>query len=69
MYRLEVLVSGGGLALEVFKLLEREVVFSRGRLRVEGGLIVAEAEDAASLRSLLHTIFRSLYVIEHVERL
>jgi hypothetical protein len=69
MYRLEVEVGGGDLAVQVFKILEGEVRFARGHVYVEDGKIVAEAADASSLRSLLHTIFRVLYVIEHVAAL
>ena len=69
MYRLEVEVGGGDLAVRVFKILEGEAHFARGRVYVEDGKIVAEAADASSLRSLLHTIFRVLYVVEHVAAL
>ncbi len=67
MYRFTVEVEG--LALDVFKTLEREVNFKRGRLYVQGNRVVAEAQDLASLRSLLHTVFRSLYLVEFVEML
>jgi len=66
MYRLEVSVGENDLAIQVFKILEREVRFGRGRVYVEDEKIVAEAADASSLRSLLHTIFRVLYLVEHV---
>ncbi|MEZ0319055.1 MAG: hypothetical protein ABWK05_03550 [Pyrobaculum sp.] len=69
MYRLIVDTGGSELALKVFKILEKEVRFGRGRLYVEGGKIVAEASDASSLRSLLHTLFRSLYVVLWAELL
>jgi len=69
VYRLEVEVGGGDLAVQVFKILEGEVRFARGRVYVEDGKIVAEAADASSLRSLLHTVFRVLYVVEHVAAL
>mgnify|MGYP000198977647 CR=1 FL=1 len=67
MYRLE--VEEGDLAVRVFKILEGEVRFVRGRIYVEDRKIVAEAADASSLRSLLHTVFRVLYVVEHVATL
>lgn len=67
MYRLIVDLSGDDLALRVFKVLEREVNFGRGRLYVEGEMVVAEAVDATSLRSLMHTLMRALYVIHNVE--
>ena len=66
MYRLEVSVGESDLAIQVFRILEREVRFGRGRVYVEDEKIVAEAADASSLRSLLHTIFRALYLVEHV---
>lgn len=67
MYRLVINVGDDKLVLRIFKILEGEVRFPRGRLYVEGEDIVAEAADAASLRSLLHTIMRALYVVEHLE--
>jgi tRNA threonylcarbamoyladenosine modification (KEOPS) complex Pcc1 subunit len=66
MYRLEVSIGENNLAIQVFKILEREVRFGRGRVYVEDEKIVAEAADASSLRSLLHTIFRALYLVGHV---
>ncbi|MCU7786472.1 hypothetical protein ODS41_00815 [Pyrobaculum sp. 3827-6] len=66
MYRLVINVGDDELVLRIFKILEGEVRFPRGRLYVEGGSIVAEAADAASLRSLLHTVMRALYVVEHI---
>jgi tRNA threonylcarbamoyladenosine modification (KEOPS) complex Pcc1 subunit len=69
MYRLEVSVGENDLAIQVFRILEREVRFGRGRVYVEDGKIVAETADASSLRSLLHTVFRVLYVVEHVAAL
>lgn len=69
MYKLVVEIGEDALALRIFKILEREVRFPRGRLYVEGNKIVAEAADASSLRSLLHTVMRALYIIEHLERM
>ncbi|MEM0276248.1 hypothetical protein [Pyrobaculum sp.] len=69
MYKLVVEVDEDALALRIFKILEKEVRFSRGRLYVEGNKIIAEAADASSLRSLLHTVMRTLYIIEHLERM
>jgi len=69
VYKLVVEVGEWDLALAVFKTLEREVRFKRGELHLEGGKIVATAADAASLRSLLHTVFRSLYVVAEVEEI
>lgn len=69
MYKLVVEVDNWDLALAVFKTLEKEVRFRRGELHLEGGKIVATAADAASLRSLLHTVFRSLYVVATVEEI
>ncbi|ACB40303.1 hypothetical protein [Pyrobaculum neutrophilum] len=69
MYRLEIDVGGDELAIRVFKILEGEVRFARGRLYVAGGKIVAEAADASSLRSLLHTAMRALYIAEEVAAL
>jgi tRNA threonylcarbamoyladenosine modification (KEOPS) complex Pcc1 subunit len=66
MYKLEVSIEKSDLAIQVFKILEQEVRFGRGRVRVEDEKIVAEAADASSLRSLLHTILRALYLVEHV---
>ncbi len=69
MYRLVINVGDNELVLRVFKILEGEVLFPRGRLYVEGENIVTEAADAASLRSLLHTVMRALYVVEHLSEL
>jgi tRNA threonylcarbamoyladenosine modification (KEOPS) complex Pcc1 subunit len=69
MYKLEVSIEKSDLAIQVFKILEQEVRFGRGRIRVEDEKIVAETADASSLRSLLHTIFRALYLVEHVSQL
>jgi tRNA threonylcarbamoyladenosine modification (KEOPS) complex Pcc1 subunit len=69
MYRLVINVGNDELVLRIFKILESEVRFPRGRLYVEGENIVAEAADAASLRSLLHTVMRALYVVEHLSEL
>jgi len=69
MYRLVVEIGEDRLATQVFKVLEREVRFARGRLYVKNGKIVAEAADASSLRSLLHTIFRVLYIVANVAAL
>ncbi|AAL64023.1 hypothetical protein [Pyrobaculum aerophilum] len=69
MYRLIIDVGDDDLALRVFKILEREVRFPRGRLYVEGETIVAEATDASSLRSLSHTVMRTLYVVQHLEEM
>jgi len=66
MYKLEVNIEKSDLAIQVFKILEQEVRFGRGRIYVEDEKIIAEAADASSLRSLLHTIFRALYLVEHV---
>lgn len=71
MYELEIEIEGGGVAEEVFKVLEREVKFARGSIKVaEGGgsvKIVCRASDVTSLRSLANTAFRALYVIRGVE--
>jgi tRNA threonylcarbamoyladenosine modification (KEOPS) complex Pcc1 subunit len=69
MYKLEVSIEKSDLAIQVFKILEQEVRFGRGRICVEDEKIVAEAADVSSLRSLLHTIFRALYLVEHVSQL
>lgn len=57
----------------VFKTLEREVVFPRGRIKVlaDGDRlkIVAFASDISSARSLSNTILRALYIIRGVEEL
>jgi tRNA threonylcarbamoyladenosine modification (KEOPS) complex Pcc1 subunit len=69
MYKLEVNIEKSDLAIQVFKILEREVRFGRGCIYVEDEKIIAEAADTSSLRSLLHTIFRALYLVEHVSQL
>ena len=55
----------------VFKSLEREVVFPRGRIRVnlvnECIEVMCDASDYASLRSLVNTVLRSAYIVAEVE--
>ncbi|MFN3803607.1 MAG: hypothetical protein ACK4SY_00965 [Pyrobaculum sp.] len=68
VYRLVVKIEGE-LVYRVFKTLEREVQFRRGRLYVRRGEIIATASDVSSLRSLLHTVFRSIYLVKFVESL
>lgn len=73
MYEISVEVDKNDIAERVFKALEKEVVFRRGRIRVfeEGGRlrIVGYAADIASARSLANTIFRALHVIEEIAEL
>lgn len=69
MYKLSIYIKNSDFTLEIFKILEKEVNFARGRLYVENGKIVAEARDASSLRSLIHTVFRAIYVAEYVDSL
>lgn len=69
MYKLVIDIGRDDLALRIFKILEREVRFPRGRLYVEGEAVIAEAADASSLRSLLHTVMRALYVIQSLKEL
>lgn len=73
MYEISVEINKNDIVLRVFKSLEKEVVFRRGRIKVfeEGDKlkIVGYATDIASARSLANTIFRALYVINGVAEL
>ena len=55
----------------VFRSLEREVAFPRGRIRVnllgDSVEVVCEASDYSSLRSLVNTVLRSAYIVAEVE--
>ncbi|MEL9991785.1 MAG: KEOPS complex subunit Pcc1 [Thermoproteus sp.] len=73
MYEISVEVDKDEVVEKVFKALEREVAFRRGRIKVlaRGNKlrIVGYAADVTSARSLVNTIFRVLYVVEGVRRL
>lgn len=66
VYKLEIDINNDIFILKIFEILEKEVRFPRGCLYVKDGKIVAEAADASSLRSLVHTIFRAMYIAESV---
>ncbi|MEM0369501.1 MAG: hypothetical protein QXK71_00575 [Pyrobaculum sp.] len=68
MYKL-ILNVNDEFILRIFKILEQEVRFPRGRLYVENGKVVVVANDASSLRSLTHTIFRTIYIAESIKSL
>lgn len=68
MYSIEVELEGA-LEEALFKSLEREVRFRRGRLEVRGGRAVATAADPAALRSLAGTLFRALYLSRALQEL
>ena len=57
----------------VFRSLEREVVFPRGRMFVKVDqdrvVVVCEASDYSSLRSLVNTVLRAAYVAVSIEAL
>lgn len=73
MYEISVEINRNYIVEKIFKILEKEVVFHRGRIKTfqEGNKlrIVGYATDVASARSLANTIFRVLYVVEEVVEL
>ncbi|MGC8582728.1 MAG: KEOPS complex subunit Pcc1 [Thermoproteus sp.] len=73
MYEILIRIKKDEIIEKIFKSLEKEVVFHRGRIKIfdKGDQLEvrAYAADIASARSLANTILRVLYVIEGVEGL
>ncbi|MEZ0247720.1 MAG: KEOPS complex subunit Pcc1 [Thermoproteus sp.] len=73
MYEISVEIDRDEVVERVFRVLEREVAFRRGRIKVlargDKLRIVGYAADVTSARSLVNTILRVLYVVEGVKRL